>query len=95
MDRHSDSLAHGCLCDRIQEIRCELFGEGGGPVLARAIQIPPRTWQNYEAGCQIPAEVILAFIELTGADPHWLLTGHGPRFFRGGRHPDRGPDDGR
>ena len=35
---------------------------------------------NYEAGCTIPAPVILQFIELTGAHPHWLLTGEGPRF---------------
>ncbi len=28
----------------------------------------------------IPAEVILQFIEITEANPHWLLTGDGPRY---------------
>jgi hypothetical protein len=87
MRRQSDSLARGCLCERIREIRCELFGRDGGTLVARAIRLPHRAWQNYEAGCEIPAEVILAFIELTGAHPHWLLTGHGPRFSRGAGPP--------
>jgi hypothetical protein len=26
----------------------------------------------------IPGRILLHFIEHTGADPHWLLTGEGP-----------------
>ena len=27
----------------------------------------------------MPASVILEFLDLTGTDPHWLLTGEGDR----------------
>jgi hypothetical protein len=80
MDRYRDSLAREYLCERIQVIRLELFGEYGGPELARAMRLPYRTWYNFEAGCQIPGEVLLTFIEITAANPHWLLTGHGPKY---------------
>ena len=58
----------------------ERFGEGGGPLLAEALGLPERTWQNYESGVTIPAPVILRFIELTGANPRWLRTGAGGRY---------------
>ena len=65
------------LSRRVRTIREELFGENGGPLLAEEIGIPFRTWMNYEDGCTIPAHAILRFIEVTNADPHWLLTGEG------------------
>ncbi len=65
---------------RIQEIREESFGVNGGPMLAEDLGLPFRTWLNYEGGCTIPAQVILLFIERTGADPHWLLTGEGEKY---------------
>jgi hypothetical protein len=68
------------LAQRIREIRIDLYGQHGGPLLAKALEIPFRTLHNYESGCTIPAPTILRFIELTGADPHWLLTGDGDRF---------------
>jgi hypothetical protein len=68
------------LALRIREIRQELYGEHGGPMVAEALQIPFRTWLNYECGCTIPAPSILRFIELTKANPHWLLTGHGDKY---------------
>jgi hypothetical protein len=49
-------------------------------MLAEALQIPFRTWYNYENGCTIPATAILRFIELTGTNPHWLLTGCGEKY---------------
>ena len=33
-----------------------------------------------EAGETIPALIILRFIEVTSAHPHWLLTGEGCRY---------------
>ena len=72
------------LARRIREIREELYGEHGGPLLAEALQIPFRTWHNYEAGCTIPAQSILRFIEVTKAHPHWLLTGQGEKYLPGG-----------
>ena len=57
------------------EDREELFGEHGGPIVAESLGIPFRTWLNYENGCTIPASSASSwFIELTRANPHWLLT---------------------
>ena len=72
------------LASRVREIREELFGEHGGPLLADALRLPYRTWANYEAGCTIPAQVILRFIEFTRTDPHWLLTGEGEKYLSRG-----------
>jgi hypothetical protein len=69
---------------RAREIRCELYGERGAPLLAGALGLPPRTWENYEEGVTIPAEVILRFIEVTDASPRWLLEGRGERYRPGG-----------
>jgi hypothetical protein len=65
------------LADRVRTIRVQSFGVNGGPLLAEKIGVPFRTWANYEEGCTIPAQVILRFIEVTDAAPHWLLTGDG------------------
>jgi hypothetical protein len=65
------------LTARVREVRRELYGEGGAPVLAEALGLSVRTWQDFEMGVTIPATVILRFIDLTGVDPSWLLTGQG------------------
>jgi hypothetical protein len=67
---------------RLREVRQELFGEHGGPELARRLNLPARTWYNYETGVTVPAEVLLSFIDQTGANPVWLLSGEGDRFRR-------------
>ncbi|MHC5541558.1 S24 family peptidase [Singulisphaera rosea] len=72
------------LSRRLREVRQELFGEHGGPELARRLGLPARTWYNYETGVTVPAEVLLAFIEQTGANPAWLLSGDGPKYLRSG-----------
>jgi Peptidase S24-like len=68
------------LAERLGALRSELFGERGGPELARQLNLPVRTWYNYESGVTVPAEVILKIIELTSAEPMWLLHGKGPKF---------------
>jgi hypothetical protein len=68
------------LSRRLREIRQEIFGEHGGPELARRLNLPARTWYNYETGVTVPAEVLLGFIEQTGVNPLWLLNGEGPRY---------------
>ena len=68
------------LARRIRLIREEVYGEHGGPMLAKALKIPYRTWFNYETGCTVPAQTILRFIELTDANPSWLLTGEGEKY---------------
>jgi hypothetical protein len=76
------------LARRIREIRQELYGEHGGPLLARKLQISYRELHDYENGCTVPAHSILRLIEHTGVNPHWLLTGEGPRFLDGGEAHD-------
>lgn len=70
------------ISSRLREVRQELFGEHGGPELARRLGLPARTWYNYETGVTVPAEVLLGFIDQTGTNPIWLLTGSGPRYRR-------------
>src|SRR5215813_15405498 len=71
------------LAERLSRLRAELFGDRGGPELARRLGIPVRTWYNYEAGVTVPAEVVLRIIELTAVEPMWLLHGKGPKFRQG------------
>jgi hypothetical protein len=79
------------LCLRLRQIRVDLYGENGGPMLAEALQLPFRTWANYESGITVPALVMLRFILLTGACPRWLLTGDPPQYSQNGRDPCRHP----
>lgn len=65
----------------------DLYGEDGGPTLAEALDLPSRTWANYEMGVTVPAPVVLLLIELTGVCPHWLLTGEPPHYRPAGRGP--------
>ena len=58
----------------------ELFGDRGGPELARLLKIPARTWYNYEMGVTVPAEVILHFIQVTRVEPDWLMSGVGDKY---------------
>ena len=68
------------LAQRLKAVRVELFGERGGPELARLLSLPARTWYNYEVGVTVPSEVLLRFIELTSVEPQWLLSGVGDKF---------------
>ena len=76
------------LAERLAALRSELFGDRGGPEMARRLGIPVRTWYNYEGGVTVPAEVILKIIELTSVEAGWLLHGEEPRFRHA--HADRG-----
>ena len=64
------------LARRLRQSRLELYGEHGF-LMAEALSLPARTWANYESGVIIPGPVLLRFIEVTGVEPHWLLTGEG------------------
>ena len=89
MEPHADSPAPDwnaikiSLAARVREVRQELFGTHGGPLLAGKLCVPFRVWHGYEQGDPIPAEVMLRFLEVTDASPHWLLSGEGPRFVSG------------
>jgi hypothetical protein len=75
MQGNSDHLAA-----RVREIRLETFADDGIATLAQAMNIPARTWEHFENGVTIPAWILLQFIEMTGVEPHWLLTGKGERY---------------
>ena len=75
MQTHRDILA-----TRIREIRSQKFGANGVAILAGYLEIPERTWDHYGTGVMIPGCVLLKLIELTGVEPHWLLTGVGERY---------------
>jgi len=75
MSRNGDELS-----PRVREIRRDKFGEDGIATLSQTMKIPAHTWENFENGVLIPAGIILEFIELTGVEPHWLLTGEGARY---------------
>jgi hypothetical protein len=68
---------------RVREIRREMFGENGGPLLAGRLDLPFPTWVGFEAGRSIPALAILRFIELTRVNPRWLLKGQGDKYLGG------------
>ena len=70
------------LARRVREVREDLFGVHGGPLLAERLRIPYRIWHTYEVGHTIPGETLLRFIEVTETNPHWLLTGQGEKFRR-------------
>jgi hypothetical protein len=72
--------AKQALAERLALLRSELYGERGGPEMARRLGIPVRTWYNYEGGVTVPAEVVLRIIELTSVEPTWLLHGKGAKF---------------
>ena len=68
------------LAERLSALRAELYGDRGGPELARQLGLPVRTWYNYESGVTVPAEGVLKIIELTMVEPMWLLHGKGAKF---------------
>lgn len=63
------------LAQRLKQIRLEIFGHRGGPELARRLNLPTRTWYNYEKGVTIPGEILLDFLLLTQVPLENLLTG--------------------
>jgi hypothetical protein len=78
--RDDQRLPNLVLAQRLRLVREELFGADGAPILADALQLSSRTLLNYETGSVIPPRVLLRFLEVTDVDPHWLLTGAGPRY---------------
>jgi hypothetical protein len=56
MQGNSDHLAR-----RVREIRRALFGDHGISTLSQAVDIPERTWDNFENGVTIPAWIIWQF----------------------------------
>lgn len=70
------------IAERLREIRRELYGDRGGPELARRLGLPARVWYNYESGVTVPAEVLLGFADVTGVNLNWLVSGKGERYVK-------------
>jgi hypothetical protein len=71
--------SHG-LASRLREVRIEMYGEHGAPLLAKALRIPTRTWVNYESGDRISGPILLRFFAVTGVGASWLLSGEGRKY---------------
>jgi hypothetical protein len=65
---------------RIRQVCQALFGDLDDPILAAALGIPARQIEALRSGDVLPAEALLVFIESTGANPGWLLSGRGEVF---------------
>jgi transcriptional regulator with XRE-family HTH domain len=78
--RSSHATTTRGIAGRIREIRIERYGTRGEASLAAELGLPAQTWRNYESGVTIPGPQLLAFIELTGTNPVWLLRGSGERY---------------
>ncbi len=68
------------LPQRVRAIRVELCVADGGEVLAKLLGVSERTIAQMEIHDRIPGHIILGFIEVTGANPSWLLSGRGERY---------------
>jgi hypothetical protein len=81
------------IAERLITLRIDRFGARGRHEMARSLGLKARTWSTYEKGVAVPGEIILKVIELTSAEPAWLLHGVGPRYRtdrpRTNGHPDR------
>jgi hypothetical protein len=72
------------LAERLRAVREDFYGEHGAQFLADDLGLPLKTWVNYERRVAVPGVTLLKFIVLTGANPHWLLTGRGRKYLRRG-----------
>lgn len=76
--------ARDTIGERLHAVRIGLYGSDGVDALAHKLGIAPQVWRNIEQiGGLITAAQLLAFVELTGANPVWLLRGEGPMYRTG------------
>jgi hypothetical protein len=68
------------LGERLRAVREDIRAENGVQLLSERLNVPARTWMNYEAGVVVPAEVVLRLITLADVNPYWLLTGEGQKY---------------
>ncbi len=73
------------LGTRLRTIRQDVYGQHGAPMLAAALGLTSRAWLQAEMQGDLASDVLLRFLVLTGAHPHWLLTGVGPVYQKRGR----------
>lgn len=69
---------------RLAVLREQRHGPRGRSAMAEDLDVTAKNWWNWERGRAMPGEVLLRLLELTGAEPLWVLHGGGPRY-RGAR----------
>ena len=79
------------LAARIREVRSDLYGEHGAPLLADDLGIPAQTWTHYESGVTVPGTIVLALIAMTRVNPGWLLHGDGEKYGKRANPASRAP----
>jgi hypothetical protein len=62
------------IIERVRAIRQERFGQDVAS-LAEELNVPTRTWLNYEEGVTMPGVTMLGFLVTCEADPFWVLNG--------------------
>ena len=78
------------LAERLREIREDFYGEHGAQFLADALEIPLKTWLNYESGVVMPAALALKLLVQLHVRPSWLLRGEGEKYRRRARPGEAG-----
>ena len=68
------------LSERMRAIRLELFGPDGLRVAGQSSRRFRKQHWQMEINGPIAGHFILGFIEVTGANPSWLLRGAGERY---------------
>lgn len=63
------------ICQRIAQIRRELYGPRGRADFAQALGLSASSYNYYEKDREPPAAVLVKIAQLAGVDVHWLLTG--------------------
>jgi hypothetical protein len=74
------TLTNSILGARLREVREDLHSEHGAQFMADDLNLPVRTWLNYEKGIVVPARVLLEVLVRGHVNPQWLLSGEGMKY---------------
>jgi transcriptional regulator with XRE-family HTH domain len=63
------------ICQRVAQVRLELFGPRGKAAFAKKLGISASTYDYYEDSRVPPSDILVKIADLAGLDLRWLLTG--------------------
>jgi len=75
------------MCSRIAALRQEMEGVRGKAAFAKRLGLSASTYDNYENGRAVPADVLVRIAEVSGVDLRWLITGQSPESAVAASHP--------
>lgn len=67
------------ICNRLERLRTEQFGDRGKSRMARELGIRPSTYDRYERDRVPPADLLVKIARVSNVTLEWLITGEGPR----------------